>query len=111
MGRLTALGSTLKPLAARVSSGRDKEGHSAAAEPLRHLYSTVRWQRLKRRVHVRDAYQCQMESCGAVTPRPIADHRIPHRGDLALFWDETNVQTLCKPCHDGRKQRLERALR
>jgi len=27
------------------------------------------------------------------------DHIIPHRGDQALFWDETNWQRLCLPCH------------
>jgi 5-methylcytosine-specific restriction protein A len=30
------------------------------------------------------------------------DHRIPHRGDRALFWDTTNWQGLCEDCH-GRK--------
>lgn len=27
------------------------------------------------------------------------DHIVPHRGDRQLFWDQTNWQTLCKPCH------------
>lgn len=27
------------------------------------------------------------------------DHKIPHRGDMALFWDKTNWQGLCKPHH------------
>jgi 5-methylcytosine-specific restriction protein A len=36
---------------------------------------------------------------------------IPHRGDPALFWPDANVQTLCKPCHDRRKQAEESAAR
>jgi 5-methylcytosine-specific restriction endonuclease McrA len=40
---------------------------------------------------------------------PIVDHIIPHRGNLALFWDEENLQAVCKEYHDGEKQRLERA--
>lgn len=30
------------------------------------------------------------------------DHIIPHRGDTALFWDENNLQTLCKSCHSAK---------
>lgn len=37
----------------------------------------------------------------------VADHRRRHNGDANLFWDEGNLQTLCKPCHDGPKQRAE----
>ena len=28
------------------------------------------------------------------------DHIIPHRGDMKLFWDESNWQALCESCHD-----------
>lgn len=44
--------------------------------------------------------------CGA--PATVVDHIVPHRGDDALFWSPANWQPLCKSCHDGRKQRLER---
>ena len=30
----------------------------------------------------------------------VADHIIPHKGNLELFWDEGNLQALCKSCHD-----------
>lgn len=39
----------------------------------------------------------------------VVDHRIPHRGDMKLFWDKSNWQALCSHCHNSRKQRLERA--
>lgn len=38
----------------------------------------------------------------------IGDHIIPHRGDDRLRLDPANVQTLCKPHHDGEKARAER---
>ena len=38
----------------------------------------------------------------------VADHIRPHRGSEALFWDRNNVQCLCKQCHDGSKQSMER---
>lgn len=43
-------------------------------------------------------------SCLAATPKRFAeatvvDHRIPHRGNQALFWDPANWQALCVGCH------------
>jgi len=46
---------------------------------------------------------------GAVTAATVVDHIIQHRGDQALFWDKANWQSLCKPHHDSRKQREEKA--
>lgn len=37
---------------------------------------------------------------GRLTEATVVDHIIPHRGDQKLFWDESNWQALCKPCHD-----------
>nr|WP_246705146.1 HNH endonuclease [Rhizobium sp. RM] len=53
-----------------------------------------------------------MVGCGRVdgnTSRLVADHKMPHRGDEQLFWNENNLQCLCKPCHDRLKQKQERA--
>ena len=36
----------------------------------------------------------------------VLDHIRPHRGNLALFWDQTNWQGLCYRCH-GKKTALE----
>ena len=36
---------------------------------------------------------------GTTTPATIVDHIKPHRGDDALFWDESNWQSLCGTCH------------
>lgn len=44
--------------------------------------------------------------CGA--PATLVDHVIAHRGDDRLFWDRTNWQALCTPCHNRHKQRQER---
>lgn len=38
----------------------------------------------------------------------MVDHITPHKGDSTLFWDSGNWQSLCKSCHDGYKQALER---
>lgn len=38
----------------------------------------------------------------------VVDHTEAHRGDKALFWDESNWQTLCQTHHSRDKQRQER---
>lgn len=49
--------------------------------------------------------------CVHCSPRFVAatvvDHITPHRGNEQLFWDRSNWQALCKPCHDQWKQKLE----
>lgn len=55
---------------------------------------------------------CRMcERNGRVTPAQCVDHIIPHRGDGDLFWNESNWQSLCNPCHAGPKRRAEMAAR
>jgi 5-methylcytosine-specific restriction enzyme A len=45
---------------------------------------------------------------GRIRPATVVNHRKPHRGDLELFWDPTNHESACKPCHDGPIQAEER---
>lgn len=46
-----------------------------------------------------------------VTAANVVDHIIPHRGDMVLFWDEDNWQSLCPPCHNSTKRREENSAR
>lgn len=39
----------------------------------------------------------------------MVDHKLPHRGNSALFFDAGNLQSLAKKCHDSWKQALERS--
>ncbi|WP_041742293.1 HNH endonuclease [Collimonas fungivorans] len=80
-----------------------------AASPYKHLYNTKRWYRL-RHYQLTDTPLCAMCSrLDKVTPATVADHIKPHRGDEVLFFDPKNLQSLCKPCHDGAKQQLEKS--
>ncbi|SLN36704.1 HNH endonuclease [Aquimixticola soesokkakensis] len=79
------------------------------ANPLRRLYGTAKWQKLRWGVLQRDMFTCR--TCGrleADTSLLVADHITPHRGSEELFWDEQNLQCLCKRCHDTVKQREEK---
>jgi 5-methylcytosine-specific restriction endonuclease McrA len=89
-----------------------REAQRLIYSPWRKMYGTARWRALRIKIFERDGYTCQWPGCGRVegnTSMLIADHRTPHRGDERLFWDEGNLWTLCKPCHDGPKQRAEQA--
>jgi 5-methylcytosine-specific restriction endonuclease McrA len=41
-------------------------------------------------------------------PAEVVDHIKPHKGDNTLFLDPRNFQSLCKKCHDSKKQRAEK---
>ena len=46
---------------------------------------------------------------GLIVPMQVVDHRVPRKGDMKLFFDPQNLQSLCKDCHDRRKAPDERA--
>ncbi|HEX7883151.1 MAG TPA: HNH endonuclease [Afipia sp.] len=84
----------------------------AASPPWKAWYKLARWRGLRLRIFLRDLYTCQRKGCGLIegdTALLVCDHVKPHRGDEALFWDEANLQTLCKACHDKAKQTEEQA--
>lgn len=47
---------------------------------------------------------------GKYTKATVVDHIQPHRGDPALFWDKSNWQPLCKPCHDRKTGTEDRTV-
>ena len=117
MGRLKMLKPRLMPLAPRLAtpapvSETDRSRQRDATQAWRSWYKTARWQRLRWSVLVRDLFTCRR--CGCVeadTSQLVGDHVAPHRGDPVLFWDDANLQCLCKRCHDKDKQAEERAGR
>ena len=59
------------------------------------------WRRARRAYLARqeNALCRECEKRGVVEAATDVDHVIPHRGDRALFWDESNWQPLCGTCH------------
>jgi len=35
-----------------------------------------------------------------LTAATVVDHIVPHKGDPALFWNQSNWQVLCRRCHN-----------
>jgi 5-methylcytosine-specific restriction protein A len=72
-----------------------------------YLYGRSTWVR-RAKAQLRENPLCSMcLSRGIISPATICDHVEPHHGDHWLFYNGA-VQSLCKPCHDGRKKREEK---
>jgi 5-methylcytosine-specific restriction endonuclease McrA len=114
MGRFAYLcggcGRTVKPgtvCPCQIANDRARKArHDARRPSARERGYTSAWD--KARAAFLEAHPT-CATCG--TPAAVVDHRIPHRGNHTLFWDRTNWQPLCTPCHSRAKQRLERQTR
>jgi 5-methylcytosine-specific restriction protein A len=85
-----------------------KDQRSDDAKEWRKLYKTALWLR-GRAHHLRNNPLCVfcLEQ-GRAEPATILDHIKEHKGDKGLFYDPKNWQSLCKPCHDRIKQKMEK---
>jgi 5-methylcytosine-specific restriction endonuclease McrA len=81
----------------------------ATGSPWHHLYKTKDWYRL-RWVQLQKEPLCRRcSSQGRTVAAGVVDHIKAHRGDVTLFFDAANLQSLCKRCHDSAKQREEKS--
>jgi 5-methylcytosine-specific restriction protein A len=105
MARLKTLPQRLEQVPERVkivmSSGW-RAGKTTAARGYGH-----RWRCYREAYLLRHPLCVMCADRGLTVAATVVDHRIPHKGDEALFWNENNHQSLCKPCHDGDKARQE----
>lgn len=74
-----------------------------------HLYKTAYWQSLRRQQLLCEPLCRFCKQLGQLVRATVVDHVIAHKGDEELFSDPENLQSLCKPCHDGHKQRQEKS--
>lgn len=80
---------------------------SQEAQAYRHLYHSRRWRRMRAAQLTAEPLCRFCRDRDDVTVATVADHIKPHRGDEALFWDPSNLQSLCAPCHDRDKALIE----
>jgi 5-methylcytosine-specific restriction enzyme A len=86
----------------------DKSRGHREPEPWRRWYFTPQWRALRAAQLAREPLCRMCHDMGRQSPATVADHRRPHRGDRALFFDPANLDSLCRLHHDATKRRHER---
>jgi 5-methylcytosine-specific restriction endonuclease McrA len=86
---------------------------SEGADEYRKLYRTREWRFLREQVIQRDMGLCRRCGCGLTLGREgkqaaVVHHKKAHKGDLALFFNIGNLETLCNACHSGHVQSEEK---
>ena len=84
----------------QVTKEYDRRRGSAAS---RGYYS--RWVKARKRYLTEHPLCVECEREGKLTPANTVDHIKPHKGDQALFWDESNWQSLCTHHHSVKTAR------
>lgn len=72
-------------------------------------YKTANWHRLRMWQLKREPLCRFCKHKGIITAADTVDHKIAHKGNMDLFFEWGNLQSLCKSCHSSQKQRLEKS--
>lgn len=94
-------------MAPQLGAQRAYDRRRREAKPWRAWYDLPAWKAAR---EAQLAKQPLCERClerGDTEAATVCNHRIPHRGDWALFIDPENHESSCKLCHDGEIQREE----
>jgi len=86
---------------------RESRVPSNARAAWHHLYDTALWKRLRNHQLAQEPLCRFCLLVEEVTEATVVDHVQAHKGSIELFSDPANLQSLCKPCHDTHKRRLE----
>ncbi|BCH32622.1 hypothetical protein MesoLjLc_45520 [Mesorhizobium sp. L-8-10] len=95
---------------------KSKANRPAGSAAYHHLYKDPRWcgpGGIREQALVRDLFICRRCGCLLVTGKPhhpraaVVNHKRPHRGDPALFFNLENTESVCKSDHDAIIQREE----
>jgi 5-methylcytosine-specific restriction protein A len=68
------------------------------------LYGSSRWRKIAK-MHLDSSPLCS--PCllsDKETPGTIVHHKIPHKGNASLFYDSSNLESVCASCHSGIKR-------
>jgi 5-methylcytosine-specific restriction enzyme A len=97
-----------RPYAVDPVECRERFDTERANDPIRRLYQTKIWRAVRRIVLARDPF-CMIHPVDAAPVLSRVVHHViaarkyvdQHGGDESFFFDESNLQGVCKPCHDA----------
>lgn len=79
-----------------------------ANDAIRALYRGTRWRALRLVILARDPYCKRCERHGRAVGSDTVNHIEKARDNPDRFYDETNLEGVCAPCHSGEIQAEER---
>ena len=85
----------------RESGGRARSYRPSAAK---RGYG-YRWQKASKGFLKKNPLCVECKEQGSTTQAEVVDHIVPHKGDMKLFWDRDNWQSMCVPCHNSKTAR------
>jgi len=110
MTKLKTLKSTLQQLPQQLKTLNPSSWRSGKEKTSERGYGW-RWQKAREQwllLHPMCVMCAELD--GRVVAATVVDHKVPHRGDQALFWDRGNWQSLCAPHHDSHAKKRDNAL-
>jgi 5-methylcytosine-specific restriction endonuclease McrA len=70
------------------------------------LYSTARWQRLRKQVLAYYGHTCQIQGPRCTDHATTVHHLVPSSQAPHLFWEPTNLVAACRRCNYGDGSRI-----
>lgn len=83
----------------RLERKKDKVKQHLPRENANARGYTYRWQKASAGWLRAHPLCVHCDAKGLVVAASEVDHVIPHKGDMKLFWDPRNWQSLCHTCH------------
>ncbi|MFA5387699.1 MAG: HNH endonuclease signature motif containing protein, partial [Candidatus Paceibacterota bacterium] len=77
---------------------RDRDYESSRPDAQARGYGS-RWRKEAKAFLKRNPWCVHCLAVGLRVQSEQVDHIRPHKGNQRLFWDKSNWQALCKPCH------------
>jgi len=74
--------------------------------PYQYLYN-AKWAKMSKAFRAKNPLCVYCLQVGKTTEATVVDHIQPHLGNVKLFNDPNNLQSLCKRCHNSVKAREE----
>jgi 5-methylcytosine-specific restriction enzyme A len=65
-------------------------------------YNDRRWRSSSKNFLMRNPLCIDCSAENRVVPAAVTDHEIPHRGDMTLFWDQSNWRPRCAKHHNAK---------
>jgi 5-methylcytosine-specific restriction enzyme A len=61
---------------------------------------TGAWRRYRQAFLIKSPLCAECMRRGLIREAKVVDHITPHKGNMDIFWDESNHQSLCIRCHN-----------